>query len=71
MLAAPSTAIDLPLKILVWEDGESKVWISHNDPLSFAKTPKEPEAHPSRCYILPPYGIHFKCVLSFGERQPL
>lgn len=32
MLAAPSTAIDLPLKILVWEDGQSKVWISYNSP---------------------------------------
>jgi len=30
MLAAPSSAIDLPLKILVWEDGQSKVWISYN-----------------------------------------
>ena len=30
MLAAPSSAIDLPLKILVWEDAESKVWISYN-----------------------------------------
>ena len=32
MLAAPSAAIDLPLKILVWEDGQSKVWISYNSP---------------------------------------
>ena len=30
ILAAPSSAIDLPLKILVWEDGHSKVWISYN-----------------------------------------
>jgi uncharacterized protein (DUF302 family) len=30
MLAAPSVAIDLPLKILVWEDGENNVWISYN-----------------------------------------
>lgn len=30
MLAAPSSAIDLPLKLLVWEDGEGKVWISYN-----------------------------------------
>ena len=30
MLAAPSVAIDLPLKILVWEDGEKSVWISYN-----------------------------------------
>jgi len=32
MLAAPSAAIDLPLKILVWEDGEGKVWLSYNNP---------------------------------------
>lgn len=32
MLAAPSSAIDLPLKILVWEDGQSKVWMSYNSP---------------------------------------
>ena len=30
MLAAPSIAIDLPLKILVWEDGQGKVWLSYN-----------------------------------------
>jgi uncharacterized protein (DUF302 family) len=32
MLAAPSIAIDLPLKILVWEDAQGKVWLSHNSP---------------------------------------
>ena len=32
MLASPSMAIDLPLKILVAEDAESKVWVSYNDP---------------------------------------
>jgi uncharacterized protein (DUF302 family)/uncharacterized membrane protein YidH (DUF202 family) len=32
MLAAPSMALDLPLKILVWESGEGKVWISYNSP---------------------------------------
>jgi len=30
MLAAPSLAIDLPLKILVWEDPQKKVWLSYN-----------------------------------------
>ena len=30
MLAAPSIAIDLPLKILVAEDAEGKVWVSYN-----------------------------------------
>jgi len=32
MLAAPSSAIDLPLKILIWEDREGKVWVSYNSP---------------------------------------
>jgi uncharacterized protein (DUF302 family) len=32
MLAAPSIAIDLPLKILVWQDGQAKVWLSYNSP---------------------------------------
>src|SRR5438874_7954256 len=32
MLAAPTSAIDLPLKILVWEDDRGKVWISYNSP---------------------------------------
>jgi uncharacterized protein (DUF302 family)/uncharacterized membrane protein YidH (DUF202 family) len=32
MVAAPSSAIDLPLKILVWEDGQGKVWLSYNSP---------------------------------------
>ena len=32
MLAASSIAIDLPLKILVWEDREGKVWLSYNSP---------------------------------------
>jgi uncharacterized protein (DUF302 family)/uncharacterized membrane protein YidH (DUF202 family) len=30
MLAAPSSAIDLPLKILVWQDAQEKVWITYN-----------------------------------------
>jgi uncharacterized protein (DUF302 family) len=32
MLAAPSIALDLPLKILVAEDAQGKVWISYNSP---------------------------------------
>ena len=30
MLAAPSIAIDLPLKILIWEDVHGKVWVTYN-----------------------------------------
>jgi uncharacterized protein (DUF302 family) len=32
MRAAPSIALDLPLKILVWEDSQGKVWLSYNSP---------------------------------------
>jgi uncharacterized protein (DUF302 family) len=32
MLASPSAAIDLPLKILVAEDASGKVWLSYNSP---------------------------------------
>ncbi len=34
MLAAPSVAIDLPLKLLVREDAERRVWISYTRPES-------------------------------------
>jgi uncharacterized protein (DUF302 family) len=41
MLASPSIAIDLPLKILVWEDvredADRTVWISYNSPAYLAK----------------------------------
>lgn len=30
MTAAPTIAIDLPLKFLIWEDARAKVWISYN-----------------------------------------
>jgi uncharacterized protein (DUF302 family) len=33
MLAAPSIAIDLPLKILIWEDAQGKVWVTYNRPV--------------------------------------
>ena len=32
MLAAPLTALDLPLKVLVWEDGNGVVSVSYNSP---------------------------------------
>jgi len=32
MISAPSIAIDLPLKVLVWEDEQGAVWISYNSP---------------------------------------
>ncbi len=32
MQAAPTVAIDLPLKALFWQDEEGKVWLTYNDP---------------------------------------
>jgi|SRR5271165_2784438 len=32
MVAAPSLAIDLPMKALVAEDAEGEVWVSYNSP---------------------------------------
>src|SRR5579862_7265837 len=32
MLAAPTAAIDLPMKALAWQDSTGKVWLSYNDP---------------------------------------
>jgi uncharacterized protein (DUF302 family) len=32
MLAVPAIAMDLPLKILIWEDDHGKCWVSYNSP---------------------------------------
>jgi len=37
MLAAPSIALDLPLKVLVWQDAAGDVWISYNSPQYLAE----------------------------------
>jgi len=37
MLAAPSSAIDLPLKILIWEDPRGKAWVTYNSPAYLQK----------------------------------
>ena len=31
MLENPLAALDLPLKVLAWEDDEQKVWVAYND----------------------------------------
>jgi uncharacterized protein (DUF302 family) len=44
MVASPSIAIDLPLKILIWEDEAGKIWVSYNSPVYLAgrhRLPKE------------------------------
>jgi uncharacterized protein (DUF302 family) len=32
MAAAPTVAIDLPLKILTWHDAEGRTWVAYNEP---------------------------------------
>ena len=32
MVAEPTSALDLPLKILAWEAADGEVWLSYNDP---------------------------------------
>lgn len=33
----PTTGIDLPMKLLIWEDADGKVWAAYNDPKYLAK----------------------------------
>ena len=44
MLAAPSVAIDLPLKALAWQDGGGRVWVSYNAPEYLKSRHELPEA---------------------------
>jgi uncharacterized protein (DUF302 family) len=37
MIAAPTSAIDLPLKALAWQDTAGKVWLGYTDPAYFAR----------------------------------
>ena len=43
MVAAPSVAIDLPLKALVAEDAADKVWVSYNSPEYWQQRHSVPE----------------------------
>ena len=61
MLASPSTAIDLPLKILVWEDAANKVWISYNSPEYLQKRHGFPEG------LLPNISVLHKLASGAGE----
>ena len=37
MQSSQSVAIDLPQKVLIWEDGNGQVWLSYNDPRYLAR----------------------------------
>ncbi len=61
MLAAPSSALDLPLKILVSEDGQGKVWLSYNS-LEYLK-----ERHDVPSNLLPNLAVIETLAASAGE----
>ena len=44
MQAAPTLAIDLPLKALLWQDAEGKVWLTYNDPAYLQQRHGVPQA---------------------------
>ena len=51
MLAASRIAIDLPLKILIWEDAQGKVWVTYNSPVYLQ------ERHGLPAELLPNIGV--------------
>ena len=61
MLAAPSAALDLPLKILIAEDSDGKVWISYNS----AEYLKERHGFPEN--LVPNIGIVQALASAAGE----
>jgi uncharacterized protein (DUF302 family) len=44
MVESPLLALDLPLKVLVWEDAGKKVWVSFNTPEFLAERHEIPPA---------------------------
>jgi uncharacterized protein (DUF302 family) len=44
MVAAPTLALDLPLKALVWEEFEGRVWLSFNSPEYLKQRHNVPES---------------------------
>jgi uncharacterized protein (DUF302 family) len=44
MVASPLLALDLPLKVLVWEDADKKAWVSFNTPEFLAERHEIPAA---------------------------
>jgi uncharacterized protein (DUF302 family) len=44
MIASPTLALDLPLKALVWQDGDGAAWLSYNSPEYLQQRHNIPEA---------------------------
>lgn len=59
MECAQSVGIDLPLKVLVWEDAQGQVWLGYNDPAYIAQ-----RHGVSQC---PAVGVLSKALSSLAE----
>jgi uncharacterized protein (DUF302 family) len=44
MIAVPAAGLDLPVKLLVWQAADGKVWAAYNDPRYIVNRYKLPEA---------------------------
>ena len=72
MLAAPSIAIDLPLKILIWEDDQGKVWVSYNSPEYLAERHRLPESAQNIAFVAtwpPPSRSDLECRLMLNPHS--
>jgi uncharacterized protein (DUF302 family) len=47
MQSVQTVGIDLPLKVLVWQDAQGKVWLSYNEPAWIAQRHQVTNAEPA------------------------
>jgi uncharacterized protein (DUF302 family) len=55
MRQVPAVGLDLPLKVIAWEDADAKVWVAYNDPL----------------YIVRRYGIEAALAANLAAIVPI
>ena len=55
MLQVPAVGLDLPLKVLAWEDSETRVWVAYNDPQ----------------YIVRRYGLEAALAANLAAAMPM
>ena len=46
MQVSPTMGLELPIRVLVWQDSEGRVWIGHAPPTSMARRRGVPTDHP-------------------------
>jgi uncharacterized protein (DUF302 family) len=57
MLELPAVGLDLPVKVLAWEDADGKVWAAYNDPQYIVR----------RCGIAPALAANLAAVVPLIE----